>query len=116
MAGCRLFGERSKQLRQPGRARFEFLSAAVHVLQRCQHQRRAVFPRLALRPRGEQRQSARDRDADLTAHVHRSCGGRRGHQHHRDAGVKRVPDRLLPIQRSWDYLFGACPDGDTSGP
>ena len=72
--GYRLFGERSQHLRQPGRAPFEFLSAAVHVLRRCQHQRRAVFPRLALRPRGEQRQSACDGDADLTAHVHRSCG------------------------------------------
>jgi len=53
MTGYRLFSERSKHLRQPRRTPFEFLSAAVHVLRRCQHQRRAVCPRLALRPRGD---------------------------------------------------------------
>ena len=73
MTGYRLLGERSKHLRQPGRAPFELLSAAVHVLRRSQHQRRAVFPRLALRPRGEKGQPARAGDVELTAHVHRSA-------------------------------------------
>ena len=115
MTGYRLLGERSKHLRQPGRAPFELLSAAVHVLRRSQHQRRAVCPRLALRPCGEKGQPACAGDLEFTAHVHRSGGGGRSHQHHCEAGVKRASDRLFPIQRPWDQLFVAGPDGDPSG-